>query len=394
MTRMNRKNGTIRPGGLGRATGRESGVASRREFLRWTILGTSCLICERLEGQPAGIRWYDVTSWGVEGRGWADQERQRYFDRLPAKAEGRVRPAVWGLSRHSAGMAALFATDATQIYVRCKLYSSRLAMPHMPATGVSGLDLYARDMDGNWRWVQVVQPTAQKIDQLLAGGVDPGGRTYLLYLPLYNGVDSLELGVPDGASFTPIVPRQDRPIVFYGTSIIQGACASRPGMALPAIVGRRLDVPTINLGFSGNGRMDPPVVELLAELDAEIFCIDCLPNMQPEMVRERTEPLVRRLRESHPQTPILLVEDRWFTNSRFYESRRKFHEANHAALREAYRKLEADGIENLYYLHGHLLLGDDGEAATDGSHPNDLGFMRYADAYLKVIQQIRKEMRS
>ncbi len=368
------------------------GSHNRRRFLQLTLLGATGLATRSLQGQPAAIRWYDVTSWGVEGRGWTDEERQRYFDRLPAKAEATVPPAVWGLNHHSAGMAVLFATDATQIYVEYELFSSRLAMPHMPATGVSGLDLYARDSDGQWRWLQVVQPTSQQINQLLAGGLDPGGRTYLLYLPLYNGVNSLQIGVPDKDTFTPIRPRDDRPIVFYGTSIIQGACASRPGMALPAIVGRRLDVPTLNLGFSGNGRMDRSVVELMAEWDAEIFCIDCLPNMDPDLVRERTGPLVRRLREARPQTPILLVEDRPFTNSRFYESRRRFHEANHAALREAYRQLLAEGVQRLFYLAGHTLLGDDGEAATDGSHPSDLGFSRYADAYLRVIQQIRKEV--
>lgn len=345
-------------------------------------------MCHVLDGQEPDVCWYEVTQWGVEGRGWTDQPRQRFFDRFPAKAEQTVPPAVWSLSRHSAGMAALFATDASQIYVEYELFSERLEMPHMPATGVSGLDLYARDQDGQWRWVQVVQPRSKSVRQLLVGGIDPGGRTYMLYLPLYNGVDALRLGVPPTATFTPVVPRADQPLVFYGTSIMQGACASRPGMALPAIIGRRLDLPTINLGFSGNGRMDPPVVELLAELDARVFCIDCLPNMQPDLVRQRTGPLVKRLREARPKTPILLVEDRVFANARFYASRRRFHDENHAALYEVYKSLQAEGIENLHYLRATSLLGDDGEATTDGSHPNDLGFMRYADVYTKKLREI------
>ena len=97
------------------------------------------------------IQWHDVTQWGVEGRGWGDQDRARWFDRFPAKAEGAVTPAVWNLSRHSAGMMVRFKTDATEIHARWKLMSARLGMPHMPPSGVSGLDLYARDAQGQWR---------------------------------------------------------------------------------------------------------------------------------------------------------------------------------------------------------------------------------------------------
>jgi hypothetical protein len=362
---------------------------TRRHCLQMAAGMALATVMDHVRAQEPDVRWYEVSDWGVEGRGWPDEPRKRYFDRFPAKAETSVPPAVWSLSRHSAGMAALFTTDASQIYVEYELFSERLEMPHMPATGVSGLDLYARAEQGLWRWVQVVQPRSKLIKQLLVAGIDAGPRTYMLYLPLYNGVERLRLGVPSAATFSPVVPRTDKPIVFYGTSIMQGACASRPGMALPALVGRYFDVPTINLGFSGNGRMDPPVVELLAELDAEVFCIDCLPNMQPEQVRQRTGPLVRRLREAHPRTPILLVEDRVFANARFYTTRRRFHEENHAALYDCYKQLQADGVERLYYLHGNQLLGEDGEATTDGSHPNDLGFVRYAEAYIAALKRIR-----
>lgn len=159
------------------------------------------------------------------------------------------------------------------------------------------------------RWVQVVAPNAQAVQQAIASGLDGQLRTYTVYLPLYNGVNRLAIGVPSDCEFEPLPPRAEKPLVFYGTSIMHGACASRPGMAIPAILGRWLDRPTVNLGFSGNGRMDSGVVELLAELDPAVYCIDCLPNMDPAAVRERTAPLVKRLREAHPQTPILLVSE-------------------------------------------------------------------------------------
>ena len=134
--------------------------------------------------------------------------------------------------------------------------------------------------------------------------------------------------------------------------------------------------------------MDPTVVDLLAELDPAVYCIDCLPNMDPAAVRERTAPLVQRLRAARPQTPILLVEDRVFTNAPFLPERQQFHRENHRALREQFDALTAAGVQQLYYLPGDDLLGSDGEGATDGSHPNDLGFMRNAQAYEQVLRPL------
>ena len=362
---------------------------TRRVFL---IRSTACaagLLVPRitLAAEPE-ITWHDVTTWGVEGRGWETLERKRYFDRFPAKAEEVVRKPVWDLSRHSAGMAVRFRTNATTLHASYELLSPSLAMPHMPASGVSGLDLYGELSEGDERWVQMLAPTTQTPQQALVSGLDGQLRTYTVYLPLYNGVNSLKIGVPGDCEFHPLPPRPEKPLVFYGTSIMHGACASRPGLAIPAILGRRFDRPTINLGFSGNGRMDPEVVELLAELDPAVYCIDCLPNMDPAAVRERTAPLVQRLRTARPQTPILLVEDRVFTNSPFLPERQQFHRENHRALREQFDTLTTAGVQQLYYLPGDDLLGSDGEGATDGSHPNDLGFLRNSQAYEEVLRPL------
>jgi lysophospholipase L1-like esterase len=355
---------------------------SRRRFLALSAAGFAA--ARSGLAQDAKIEWHDVRGWGVEGRGWT--ETARYFDRLPAKAEKSVRPAVWNLSRHSAGMLARFETDATEIHARHAVLSPSLALPHMPATGVSGLDLYARDAQGRDRWLAVTKPTQQKSEVKVASGIDPGKRLYTVYLPLYNGTDALEIGIPAGAAFAPVAPRKEKPLVFYGTSIMHGACASRPGMAIPAILGRRFNLPTINLGFSGNGQMEPEVGALLAELDPAAYCIDCLPNMNAAQVAERAEPLVRQLRKARPDAPILLVEDRSFTSAAFLKARRDHHDASRAAFRKAHEAL-AD-LKQLGYLKGEDLLGDDGEAATDGSHPSDLGMVRYADAYEKALRPL------
>ena len=340
-----------------------------------------------LGAQQAGAEvWHPVKDFGVEGQGWAVGDFAAPYDRLPAKAKDFVREAVWNLSRHSSGLSFRFNTDATDFKIRYKLGSAKLAMPHMPATGVSGVDLYALGPAGKWKWVDVARPTGQSVE-FKVSGLDKGKRTFLAYLPLYNSVESIEVGIPSGNVFEPILPRQDKPIVFYGTSITHGACASRPGLTHPAILGRRLNRPIINLGFSGNGRMELEVGAFLAEIDPAVYVIDCLPNMGESDVAARTEPLVKQLRQARPDAPIVLVEDRSFTNAWIQSAKRKRHEGNRSALAHAYDKLIEGGITNLYYLEGENLLGTDSEGTTDGSHPNDLGFMRQADAFEPVLRK-------
>lgn len=352
-----------------------SGQSARRTPAQETLQNAA-------EGQAPNPRttlnWFDVQDWGVEGKGWATTEK--YFDRLPARAKEQVRSAVWNLSRHSAGMLASFRTDASELWIDTRVSSDRLAMPHMPATGVSGVDLYAEDEAGHLRWVAVTRPTAAHTRGVLVRDLAPGYRRFVAYLPLYNGTETLKFGVPATAKFDAVPPRQAPSIVFYGTSITHGACASRPGMPHPAILGRRLQQPVINLGFSGNGKMELEVGELLCELDASVYVIDCLPNMVADEVRQRTAPLVKLLREHRPDVPIVLVEDRTYANAWIRPSASERHQTSRAALQNAYKQLTKAGVPGLFYVPGEPLLGDDREDTTDGSHPSDLGFFRHADA--------------
>ncbi len=340
-----------------------------------------------------GILWYDIRPLGIEGQGWPDTKAP--FDRLPAKAEKTARPPVWGLSRNSTGLCIRFVTDSRVIHARWTVTGKNLAMPHMPATGVSGLDLYVKTPESRWQWVANGRPTAETTTAQLATGLSAGEKEYLLYLPLYNGVSSVEIGLPKDAILKKADARpldRQKPIVFYGTSITQGGCASRPGMVHTAILGRKFDRPVINLGFSGNGTLDRDIAVLMGEIDAAAYVIDCLPNLTAPQIAERAELFVKELRKARPETPILMVEDRTYANAPVLAAAAKRNAESRAVFRKAYDSLAA-GDKNLFYLRGDNLIGDDGEGTVDGSHPTDLGFMRQADAFAVPLETLLKPKR-
>ena len=324
--------------------------------------------------------WYDIRQLMVEGQGW--KETLAPFDRLPGHAQSIVRPEVWKLSRQSSGICVRFVTDAQSLHAEWSLGLERLSEWNMTAAAISGLDLYVRH-EGQWRWLVAGKPEKQFNRHQLFHEIPAGEREFLLYLPLYNVVQSARLGIPRSARIKPAERRADttKPIVIYGTSITQGGCASRPGMVYSAILGRRLDREVINLGFRANGTMDHELAQLCAELDPAIYILDCLPNLTAPEILERTEPFVATLRARHPQTPIVLCEDRTYPDGFLNRPRAERNQTSRAALKVVYQRLQQRGTANLYYLEGAELLDHDGEATVDASHPTDAGFIRMADKF-------------
>ena len=327
--------------------------------------------------------WYSGEVLPIEGRGFNDTES--FYNRLPARAKKSVPGAVWSLSHHSAGMALHFVSDGGSFKIRWELKSKNLAMPHMPATGVSGVDVYRRTPEG-WRFVKNGKPTS--ITNEVAISISPKTEC-LVYLPLYNGTKKVEIGIPKEKSLSlpPARPNEiTKSVLIYGTSITQGGCASRPGLAFTAIAGRLADVPVINLGFSGNGRMELALCDLIAEIDTSIYVLDCLWNMNDALVKERAEPFIRALRKKRPDTPILLAED-CNVFERAPTSKSKI-------IRGIYDKLKAEDPtlwKNLHYLEAKEMLGHDSEGTVDGCHPNDLGMMRQGKVYGNAIKEILKK---
>lgn len=325
-----------------------------------------------------------------EGQGWP-QEGDQYYDRLPQAAKDKVRGDVFDLSKQSAGIILNFTTAATEILIEYMVREEK-AFPHMPATGVSGIDLYRRQEKGHWNRATGKYAFGDTIRYRFTGLPESRqAAAFKLYLPLYNTVSWLRIGVPEGANFEPDAPPTDLPLVVYGTSIAQGACASRPGMAWTALLGRMLQVPVINLGFSGNGRLEPEVVSFLQELNAKAFILDCLPNLidqSAEEVRKRTIATVETLSVRHPQTPILLTEHLGYgdeaTNAEHAAQSRKMNEGVQAAFAD----LKKQGMRQIYLLTKKEI-GMTEDSYVDGIHPNDAGMLQYARAYARKLAQIK-----
>jgi lysophospholipase L1-like esterase len=334
-----------------------------------------------------GLRWVDGSTLAVEGIGWPDESAA--FCRFPDRSKGELRDALWQLSRCSSGICVRFLSNATELSVRWKLRSENLAMPHMPATSVSGLDLYVRDLQSNRvLWAAAARAENFPVNTVCLLQEQPKQmREYFLYLPLYNGVEELEIGVNALAEVTPAASRKTKPICFYGASIVQGACASRSGLAMPALLGRRFERAIWNFGFSGNSHAEPEVAELLAELDPSLYVIGPAPSLTAEFIATRLPHFLEVLREARRSTPIVLVEnaiyqDAWTNPERNTQPR----EAN-AALRIAFAQLK-NRISDLHFFPGEYSLGSDGEATVDGTHPNDIGFLRLAKALAVKLEPL------
>ncbi|MBR6141540.1 MAG: SGNH/GDSL hydrolase family protein [Bacteroidaceae bacterium] len=343
----------------------------------------------------AQTRWQNPLEAGentIHNRWWNSELKDSYH-RLPPRAEGVVREAVWNLSKQSAGLSICFHTNSPSIKMRYKV-GGGLNMFHMPTTGVSGLDLYATDANGVLRWcasrfnLSFKDTINYEFKDLTYFTGEEKGYDFELFLPLYNEVLWMEIGVPEDRELRFIPASEEKPVVVYGTSIAQGACASRTGMAWTNIVHRESGLPVINLGFSGNAFMEEEVFRLLAEIDAKLFVLDCLPNMdteRTELIYDRLIKGIGILRE-HSQAPILLVEQNYANGTSSQQVFDRYTNSN-KEQRRAYERLIADGVPGLYYL-SHDELGFTQDSMVEGLHPNDLGMRQYADAYLKKIATI------
>jgi hypothetical protein len=332
------------------------------------------------------LKYYDGQEFTIIGK-FHDEKN---YVRFPQEYKKTLRPDVWDLGQHSAGISIRFRTNSPGIAVRWTVKGDNI-MDHMAFTGIKGIDLYAY-VDGHWKYVNTgrVKGKTNVFTMVRSGG----GifREYLLNLPLYDGIDSLSIGINNSAEIS--VPKEnyliaEKPVVYYGSSIAQGGCASRPGMAFTNILSRAMDRSFINMGFSGSGTFDLSVGEAMCETDAALYVIDCNPNTQTEQIYDRAVELVKLLKKKRPLVPVLLVEGFYYENG-FVNPLDSDTEKKRIELRRAFRLLKESGVKQLYYKKGDGMIGYDHEGTVDGVHPNDLGMLRIAESLKPAIQKILK----
>jgi lysophospholipase L1-like esterase len=340
------------------------------------------------QAPQADLRWIEPPSSQLEVNGlpWYAGNHGEWI-RLPLQLKGVVRDPVWELAQAPSGGRIRFRTDSASLSVKLE-YPEAPGMKNMHAFGQSGVDLY---VNGVYRGTAIADAEAKPgkvYTHSYYTGQPRVEREIILYLPLYMGVKVLAVGVDKEAVLHPAKPfTLAKPVVFYGTSITQGGCASRPGMSYEAILGRLLNLDHVNLGFSGNGRGEPEMARAVAEIDAACFVMDFSQNNPTvESLQQVYAPFVETIRGKHTETPVILITPIYATRESWGPDPRL--DGMRAHIRHVGARRIAEGDKHLQIVEGTDLLGPtDGGGLVDGTHPNDLGFQWMAE---RLAARLRK----
>ena len=334
--------------------------------------------------------WMNVRQTPFQIHGIFFDEDQGCFLRLPQAVAESVSAGVTDLNHHTAGGRVRFCTDSTCIAIRAVMKTEYL-MSHITLIGQSGFDLYHRNEAGDDLYYQSFKPPMGMRSGYSSALMTDGRFTeYTINFPLYDGVQELYIGLKKNAVLEAPKPYgYAKPVVYYGSSITQGGCASRPGNSYQAILSRRLNVDHINLGFSGSGRAEPEMAHYLAGLDMGVFVCDYDYNcLSVEHLWQSHMPLYRTVRDANPDLPIIFISaPTVLINPVEFEPRR-------TAVRATYDAAVAAGDRNVYYIDGgELFAGECWDSCTvDGVHPNDFGFYRMAMRIEKTLAPILKKL--
>ncbi|CAG9621157.1 SGNH/GDSL hydrolase family protein [Sutcliffiella rhizosphaerae] len=338
------------------------------------------------------IVWHNPinTPFEINGFAWFDQEKT--FRRLPKSPEWKIPPAVDMLANHTSGGQIRFQTDSTVVAIKVKL-RAKADMSHMPASGQCGFDCYLGPV-GKKHFINVTKydHTLQAYELPLLERKEKDVLEITLNFPLYQGVEEVFIGLNEHANiFAPPPYESKKKIILYGTSILQGGCASRPGMSYTNIISRNINMEFINLGFSGNGKGEASLANVIATIEnPACLVLDYEPNCESTELYMATLPkFIRIYREKHPNVPIVVVSKfpyaREFANPDWEEERLK----RLVFQKNLVHQLQAAGDQHITFFDGTNILGKyTNEGTVDGVHPTDLGFMCMAEKMEKVIRGI------
>ena len=317
------------------------------------------------------------------------------FRRLPDDMDLEFSQGVKYLAPCTTGANIRFRSNTREIRLHAVI-ESPYRKCKMTLIGSMGFDLYV----GNGLTQVFAKNTTFFYDQdeyttRIYWSPNPIMRDFTIYFPLYSGVKSVEIGIEKGALLEAPTPWKDpRPIIFYGTSITQGGCVSRPGMLYSNMLSRLLGQPFYNFGFSGNGKGEPQIAEKLAEIaDPAMYILDYDGNARPALLEKTLKPFIRILRKKHPKTPILAISAEPKSEEAFEpfladlaSKERPIYSRIH---QQVFDELRNSGDDNIYYLDGRMLYSADfDECTVDGCHANDLGSYRIAHALAPMIERI------
>ena len=334
------------------------------------------------EKQP--LRYVDAATLTVIGK---SMPTPKLFQRVDTARYELWQP-VKNYSAFSTGLAVVFRTDSRTIRARWKTGGYGLGH-NMTAIARKGLDLYI-ERDGQWVYAGFGWPKGDNHDSALVEYMDEGEKTCLVYLPLWDEVLSLELGI-DGDSRIEAVPNPFRHrIVVIGSSITHGTGLSRPGMAYPAQLERATGFEFVNLGASGQCKMEQFFAHVAAACEADAFLFDSFSNPSAQQIEERLEPFVATIRAAHPTTPLIFLQTEVRESRNFNDKIRKFEDDKRAASEAGMQRLLKQD-KNIYFLNPGMPLGDDHDETVDGVHPSDLGHGRILEVIRPQIVKILKK---
>ena len=341
------------------------------------------------------VAFYDVMDEPFEKYGFYCCSREEGYKRLPDDLARKVNSGVAVLYRQTAGGRVRFATDSSYIAIRVRMPSIH-QHPHMPLSGSSGFDLFIDDPEtGESRFCpSKFYPSPADRDGFSAKADFKTRklRYFTLYFPNYNEVDEVYIGLQRDAMLQGGARYRDcEPIVFYGSSITQGGCASRPGNAYTHVVSRRLNMDFLNFGFSGNGKAEDNIVDYLCTLSMSIFVSDYDHNAPDAEYLKKTHcKMYQKIRAAHPHIPYIMLSKPDFNYSL---NGIAANVARRDVIYETYRYAIGQGDENVYFIDGESLFRGRHEdmCTIDGCHPNDLGFAYMSDAVSETIRRIQMQ---